>query len=293
MNGHKLTALLGLIGALILTLTQTQLAAASSPASCGSAGGGSFGGDLAQGGVTVSGACGVRPTDLPGNNGSPVLVIDCGYATATDDHTFWNKACGPTGFPCPPIPGTPNPHQFITVISLGDTSVPIAAWCAGVSTPMPSAAALRDEVIRLLRPPALGVSPSTGTALVNLRTLFWVDTAAEVDLGRASLIGFPVSLRVRYDRTEFDFGDGAADTLTATPGAAYDPAQDCGDCADRFGHNYTQRGPVTVTARVYWQAQFRIGNGSWTDIPGEVTANQPSQTTLTVKHSRSTLTPPR
>ncbi|HEY0168423.1 MAG TPA: hypothetical protein VGB75_15380 [Jatrophihabitans sp.] len=236
----------------------------------------------------------MTPTDLPrGNGASPVLVIDCGYATATDDHTHWNPSCGPTGFPCPPIPGTPNPHQFITVVSLSDTAVPIAAWCAGATTPMPSTAALRDEVIRLLHPPALGVSPSTGTALINLRTLFWVDTAPEVELGRASLIGFPVNLRVSYDRTEFDFGDGVAGTLTATPGTAYDPAQDCGSCADRFGHNYTRRGPVTVTARVYWHAQFRIGAGSWIDIPGEVTANQPSRTTFTVKESRGTLTPPR
>ncbi|HEV2887388.1 MAG TPA: hypothetical protein VGX49_10785 [Jatrophihabitans sp.] len=235
----------------------------------------------------------MTPTDLPGGGGLPVLVIDCGYATATDDHTHWNPACGPTGFPCPPVPGSPNPHQFITVISLANTAVPIAAWCAGASTPMPSAAALRDEVIRLLHPPALGVSPSTGTALINLRTLFWVNTSTQVDLGRAALIGFPVSLRVTYDRAEFDFGDGSTDTLAAIAGTPYDPATDCGPCTDRFGHNYTVRGPVTVTARVYWHAQFRIGTGAWTDIPGEVTANQPSQTTLTVKQSRGTLTAPR
>ncbi|MDQ1721356.1 MAG: hypothetical protein QOI26_1090 [Pseudonocardiales bacterium] len=267
-------------------------AAAAFGPGCG-ASGGSFHGAGDDGSVGVTGACGVTPTDLPGNGGSPVLVIDCGYATATDDHTHWNPSCGPTGFPCPPVPGTANPHQFITVVSLADTAVPIAAWCAGANTPMPSAAALRDEVIRLLHPPALGVSPSTGTALINLRTLFWVDTATEVDLGRASLIGFPVSLRVVYDRTEFDFGDGSGGTLAANPGLAYDPAQDCGACTDRFGHNYSQRGTVTVTARVYWHAQFRIGTSAWTDIPGEVTANQPSQTTLTVKQSRGTLTAPR
>lgn len=190
------------------------------------------------------------------------------------------------------MPGTPNPHQFITVISLDDTAVPIAAWCAGITTPMPSTAALRDEVIRLLHPPALGVSPSTGTALVNLRTLFWVSTPTQVDLGRAALIGFPVSLRINYDHTDFDFGDGTADTLT-TPGTPYRPDRDCGPCTDRFGHNYTSRGQVTVTAHTYWNAQFRIGTGPWTDIPGQVTATQPSRTTLAVKQSRGTLTPPR
>jgi hypothetical protein len=218
------------------------------------------------------------PTDLPGGSGgSPVVVIDCGYATATDDHTRWNPACGPTGFPCPPVPGAPNPHQFITVISLANTAIPIAAWCAGAATPMPSTAALRDEVIRLLRPPALGVSPDTGTALINLRTLFWVNTPTQINLGQATLIGFPVQLRITYDRAEFDFGDGATDTLAATPGVPYNPT----------------RATRTITAHIYWHAQFRITNQPWTDIPGTVTATQPSQTTLTIKQSRATLTPPR
>lgn len=288
------------MAALFATLTLLMASpAGASPlptvSPCGSEGDGFFVGETGHGTVGASGACGVRPTGLPGGKGgSPILVIDCGYATATDDHTHWNPSCGPTGFPCPGVPGTANPHQFITVLSLNARAVPIAAWCAGASTPMPSATALRDEVIRLLHPPALGVSPSTGTALVNLRTLFWVDTATVVELGRAKLVGFPVSLRVAYDRTEFDFGDGTGDTLAGSPGVRYDPARDCGACTERFGHDYTGRGTATITARVYWHAQFRIGTATdWTDIPGEVTANQPSRTTLTVKESRGTLTAPR
>lgn len=265
---------------------------ADSP-SCGADGGGLLSGHLGEGSVGVSGACGVTSTDLPGRGASPVLVIDCGYATATDDHTHWNKACGPTGFPCPPIPGEPAPHQFITVVSLNQAAVPIAAWCAGANTPMPSAAALRDQVTRLLHAPAIGISPDTGTALVNLRTLFWVNTASTLDLGNAKLIGFPVALRVSYLRTDFDFGDATADTLTATVGTPYDPGADCGPCADRFGHDYTKPGNITVTARVYWHAQFLIRNGAWTDIPGDVTATQPARAVLTVKQSRGTLVRPR
>lgn len=216
-------------------------------------------------------------------------MIDCGYATATDDHTYWNKSCGPTGFPCPAIPGNPTPHQFVTTAALTDPPVPIAQWCAGVNTPMPSAAALRDEVIRLLRPPAIGISPDTGTGLVNLKTLYWVDTATTVNLGRSALIGFPVELRVNYDRTEFDFGDGSGDTLQPTPGTPYDPAHDCGRCADEFGHTYTEPGTVTVTAHTYWQAQYRIAGGSWTSMPGTVTALRPATTTLAIAQARSVL----
>jgi len=231
----------------------------------------------------------VHSTDIPGAAGLPVLVIDCGYATATDDHTYWNKACGPTGFPCPAIPGNPTPHQFVTTAALTDPPVPIAQWCAGVDTPMPSAAALRDEVIRLLRAPAIGVSPDTGTGLVNLKTLYWVNTATTVDLGRAALIGFPVQLRVIYDRTEFDFGDGSGDTLQPTPGTPYDPAHDCGPCTAEFGHNYAEPGTVTVTAHTYWRAEYRIADQPWTPIPGTVTARQPATSTLRITEARSVL----
>ncbi|MEO9236853.1 MAG: hypothetical protein ABI418_02055, partial [Jatrophihabitantaceae bacterium] len=206
--------------------------------------------------MDVSGACSVHPTDIPGEGGNPVLVVDCGYATAKDDHTFWNKQCGPTGFPCPPVPGNPNPHQFMTMFALTQPPVPIAAWCAGATTPMPSAAALRDEVIRLLHAPSIGVSPATGTGLVNFKTLFWINTGQQVALGRAQLVGFPVQLRVNYLRTEFDYGDGSTGTLSPGPGTAYDPAHDCGPCPDRFGHSYSAPGQRTITARVYWQAQF-------------------------------------
>ncbi|HTZ43118.1 MAG TPA: hypothetical protein VMB79_04595 [Jatrophihabitans sp.] len=218
-----------------------------------------------------------------------MLVVDCGYATAKDDHTHWNKSCGATGFPCPPTPNNPTPHQFMTTVALTDPPVPIAQWCAGVDAPMPSAAALRDELIRLLTPPSIGVSPDTGTGLVNLKTLYWVHTASTVNLGRAALVGFPVELRVHYLRTDFDFGDGTGDTLAPTPGTPYDPSHDCGNCAAEFGHTYRGAGPVTVTARTYWQGQYRIAGQQWQDIPGAVTARQPATAALTVRQAHSTL----
>ena len=148
--------------------------------------------------------------------------------------------------PAPPTRTSSSPSS-----PSNDTAVPIAAWCAGATTPIPSTAALRDEVIRLLHPPPVGVSPNTGTALINLRTLFWVTTPTQRTLGQAKLIGFPVQLRITYDHTDFDFGDHTRDTLT-TPGTPYDPTDDCGACTDRFGHNYTTRGTLTITARTYW-----------------------------------------
>ncbi len=283
------------IAALILLgsgFLSPSAALAESP-SCGSQGGTTLTGQLGQGSVGVSGSCSVVTTDISGDNGAPVLVVDCGYATATDDHTFWNKECGPTGFPCPPVPGVAQPHEFMTMFALTQPPVPIAEWCAGATAPMPSAAALRDQVIRLLQPPPIGVSPSTGTGLVNLKTLFWITTPAQLDLGVAKLVGFPVQLRVNYRYTDFDFGDHTGATLTPTPGTPYDPSHDCGRCEAAFGHSYLSPGPITVTAHVYWKAQFRVPGHPWTTIDGDVTASRASSTTLTINQAHSTLVSPR
>ena len=274
---------------LIVWIGITANTAQADTIGCGVGAGIGAHGTLGPGSVSVSGECSVRSTDLAGPGGLPVLVIDCGYATAADDHTFWNKACGPTGFPCPAVPGNPTPHQFLTTTALTDPPLPIAQWCAGINTPMPSATALRDEIIRLLHPPAIGISPNTGTGLVNLKTLYWIDTATTVDLGRSALIGFPVELRIAYDRTEFDFGDGTSDVLQPTPGTPYDPEHDCGACATEFGHTYLTPGSVTITAHTYWHAAYRIPGHDWTPIPGTVTAQQPATTTLTIHQAHSTL----
>lgn len=260
---------------------------------CGSQSSTTLTGHAGEGSVSATGTCSVVPTDIAGDAGTTVLVVDCGYATATDDHNNWNKDCGPTGVPCPPVPGNPSPHQFITTLALTRPVIPIAQWCAGTSTPTPSSAALRDEVVRLLHAPAIGISPNTGTGLVNLKTLYWITTPTTVNLGVASLVGFPVQLRVNYLRTEFDFGDGDTAALQPGPGTPYDPTHDCGKCTTQFGHSYDRTGRVTVTARTYWQAEFQVSDHPWITIPGDITAAQPATTTLVVAQSHNTLVSPR
>jgi hypothetical protein len=259
---------------------------------CSSAGDGGFDGSAVVGGAEVSGSCSTTTTDLPGPGGVPVVVIDCGYATAGSDTSHWNKKCGPTGFPCPPIPGDPAPpHQFVTAIVNGSSTTQIEGWCAGADTPAPSAAALRDEVIRLLPTQPLAMSPNRGTTLVNFKTLFWVRTPIEIQLGRSTLIGFPVDLRARFDHADWDFGDGTSTSSpTADPGTPYHTTDDCGRCSDRFGHLYRTTGKITATATVYWTAQFRIGGGQWIDIPGVVTPRPPLPSlTFQVRQARGVL----
>jgi hypothetical protein len=166
----------------------------------------------------------------------------------------------------------------------------VATWCPDLGTPVPSVAALRDEVIRLLPKLPVAVSPVGGQTLVNFRTLFWVDTAVDRVLGRSRLVGFPVELRAHFQHASFDFGDGSSGTAV-TPGTPYDPAADCGRCEDRFGHRYRQRGSVTVSARVTWTAEFRIAGGGWLPIPGDVDG-LPASTALAVRESHGVLVSP-
>ncbi len=289
---HRMNLMSLLCRFLILALMVGMLAANSSsaePEGCSAVTGGGLHGVLGPGYVGASGECSVRATDIPGAGGLPVLVIDCGYATPGDDHSFWNKDCGPTGFPCPPVPGNPSPHQFLTTTTISNPPAPIAQWCAGLNTPLPSLAALRAEIIRQLHPAPIGTAPNTGTSLVNLKTLYWINTPTTLTLARSALIGLPVELRVRYDHTDFDFGDHTSASLQPDPGTPYDPTHDCGPCTQAFGHTYTHPGPATITAHTYWHADYRTTTGPWTPIPGTVTAQQPATTTLTITQAHSTL----
>jgi hypothetical protein len=169
----------------------------------------------------------------------------------------------------------------------GGVFLVVAMWCPDGRGPVPSVVALRDEVVRLLPGLVVGVSPVGGQTLVNFRTLFWVDTPVVRVLGRSRLVGFPVELRVRFSRARFDFGDGAFG-VAVSPGARYDAGADCGRCAERFGHSYSRRARVVVSARVSWTAEFRIGAGGWLPISGEVDG-PPATAVLVVRESHGVL----
>src|SRR6185437_9004898 len=77
---------LAVVAALITALCLPTNSYASE-AGCGSDSRSTLHGSTDPGAVSVSGECAIRTTDLPGVGGLPVVVIDCGYATATDDHT--------------------------------------------------------------------------------------------------------------------------------------------------------------------------------------------------------------
>ena len=148
------------------------------------------------------------------------------------------------GFDCNVVPGTgPSPPPQVT---------PFDAYAA---------------VLRLVPSPAIGAAPGKGRTLVNMQTIFWVNSAADQSLGPVTLLGHQVGLRIHATATAWAFGDGITDT-SAGLGRPYTAADGCGDaiCAGYFGHTYAGTGAMTISATVTWAGEFSVDGGPWRGI---------------------------
>jgi hypothetical protein len=153
------------------------------------------------------------------------------------------------GFDCNVVPGAgPPPPPQVT---------PFDAYAA---------------VMRLVPSPAIGAAPGKGRTLVNMETIFWVNSAADQSLGPVTLLGHQVGLRIHARATAWAFGDGSTDT-SAGLGRRYAAADGCGEavCAGYFGHTYVSTGAMTVSATVTWAGEFSVDGGRWRGIANPAT----------------------
>jgi len=153
------------------------------------------------------------------------------------------------GFDCNVVPGAgPPPPPQVT---------PFDAYAA---------------VLRLVPSPAIGVAPGKGRTLVNMETIFWVNSAADQSLGPVTLLGHQVGLRIHARAAAWAFGDGSTDT-SAGLGRPYAAADGCGEavCAGYFGHTYVSTGEMTVSATVTWAGEFSVDGGPWRGIANPAT----------------------
>ena len=153
------------------------------------------------------------------------------------------------GFDCNVVPGAgPPPPPQVT---------PFDAYAA---------------VMRLVPSPAIGAAPGKGRTLVNMETIFWVNSAADQSLGPVTLLGHQVGLRIHARATAWVFGDGSTDT-SAVLGRPYAAADGCGEavCAGYFGHTYVSTGEMTVSATVTWAGEFSVDGGPWRGIANPAT----------------------
>lgn len=134
-----------------------------------------------------------------------------------------------------------------------------------------TAAMVRQQVVRLLPPVAVGVAPATGPTLVNLETIFWSPTSATRQLGPVTILGQRVAITIRFDHATYDYGDGTTATADS-PGTAWtDDLCDTAQCPTLDGHTYTQPADaVTASSTITWTAGFTVGGGAEQPIPGTI-----------------------
>jgi hypothetical protein len=159
--------------------------------------------------------------------------------------------------------------------------------------PVPGAATIRDQVIKLLPVVRIGSAGPEPVTLVNIQTILWAQTAAARDLGAATVVSRPVQVRVRFHHAAWDFGDGDGDTA-GVPGKAYDDAGDrCATvrCPHYFGHMYRRAGAVTVTLRVSWSASYSLDGVRYLPVAGGPLTGPAATLALRVRQARVVLVP--
>lgn len=126
-----------------------------------------------------------------------------------------------------------------------------------------------DEVERFL--PVQGVvhSEPRGWAVVGVPANFWVEVAPVAVDGEL----FDTAVQVRFTPAGYlwDYGDGEVGRID-TPGASWAALGQDELTETPTGHVYAQRGRATVMVRVAYSAEYRVGDGRWVAVQGDVVA---------------------
>lgn len=116
-----------------------------------------------------------------------------------------------------------------------------------------------------------------GWAVIGLSTNF-VSSAVPHTLS-GTVLGSPADVRFTPVVWHWDFGDGESRSARS-PGAPW-VELGVGEFAETAtSHRFRERGTFAVTLRVEFEAQYRIGDGSWTPIPGTLALDAPPLTVL-------------
>lgn len=167
-------------------------------------------------------------------------------------------------------------------------------WCpqSQRATAVPDAATIRDQVLKLLPRVAIATTGSPAT-LVNLQTILWADTTARRSLGRITIVGQPVWLKIAFAHAHWDFGDGTSEA-SADPGKAYDATGNpCAQimCPDYYGHVYRATGQVRISLTVSWQATYSLDGTHFVPVDPDPLDGPAATHALLVRQARAVLVP--
>lgn len=146
---------------------------------------------------------------------------------------------------------------------------------------------VRDVVRKLLPHAVWHHEPPRGDALIYKPVIFSVDTARELTFPPFSILGQQVVAKARVRTYDWSFGDGEAGTFD-WPGKDYASATPCDvdNCDGYVSHGYRRLGHFTVRPTLRWSVQFRVQNGPWQPITGDMqTTGAPQVIHIVEAHS--------
>ncbi len=111
----------------------------------------------------------------------------------------------------------------------------------------------------------LVVQPPGGQTLVGLDTIF--STKAEPFTETVTLLGRTVELDIEPSSYRWSHGDSSEQT-TDWPGQEWSRG---GSASGYVTHVYDDRMRISTSVDTTWSARYRIGGGSWQEVPGTVT----------------------
>ena len=236
---------------------------------------------------------------VSGDSQPTVVWTDCGPRVALQSVFAADVgACLGPWRACPLLPGQradPNVHVFLVTTTYPDgTKIARNECSVNVRGRQPQLAAADVEKCLVRQIPVGSIGTPNPRSLVNLKTIFWVDTEPTYQWGPITLVQANVRIRVTLDHVRWTFGDG--DSVDAPDaGRRYDPASPCDvRCADHFGHAYTtSTGVMSVRARTFWRAEFAINGGAFVALPQPLPANPMPPIQVTIVEARSQLVAPR
>lgn len=153
----------------------------------------------------------------------------------------------------------------------------VAGWaCPQVALPAFTA----EDFRRLpLAPAQVTLQPAASTVLINIPTITMA--GAPEQLLTTDLLGFPVEVRAVAATYTWDYGDGSAPLVTASPGRPYPN--------DDVHHSYARPGTYTITLTTTWTGEYRFaGTSAWTPVDGTATTVS-TVPPITAVEARSTL----
>jgi hypothetical protein len=233
------------------------------------------------------------------SNAEPVQqTVACSAAdvwrqlTAGDPCTIAIDSCA--AIPAAGAAGNPSATIAAQIQEADGTTHTISVDCTAANPQIatPIAAAAHDAFAKLVPTAKIAAAGQHNVSLVNVETLFWLDTPANVDLGSTPLLGQQVHLLASIQSVTWDFGDGHS-AISQGPGRPFLETDHCGtaSCPGWFGHTYTATAAkLTVTATATWIGRYSVNGGPFVAIAGTVTA-PPATVPMPVVEARTVLVP--